>query len=96
VHRESGKLLTLAEWLGDPEAALRPAELTTEQQIALVRARWLAGEWQDIVYGTEGSIDRDRAIKELESQSDTGRHLMAIGLRAIEMAHESTRQAGDR
>jgi hypothetical protein len=35
-----------------------------------------------------GIIDRDRALRELDAQSDIGRRLMKIELRAIEMVHE--------
>lgn len=95
LHKASGAVLTLAECRRDPSAVLTPAQLSVAQKIALVKARWLAGEWSDIVYGTEGTIDRDKAIRELEAQSDIGRHLMEIELRAIEMTHEEAAQQGN-
>jgi hypothetical protein len=94
VHRDSGTLLSLAETIANPAAVAGESELTTSQKIALVKARWLAGEWNDIIYGTEGLIDRDRAVRELEAQTDMGRHLMAVGLRSIEMARDAAVQRG--
>lgn len=94
VHRATGALLSLAEWKDDPAAAADPAALSPEQQIALVSARWRGGDWDDIEYGTEGTIGLDRAIKEIEAQSDIGRHLLAVGLRAAEMAREHAAETG--
>ena len=93
VHRETGEPLPLARVLEEPESAVPPAELDLDGQIALVTARWRAGAWHDIYYGTEGEVDLDRAIREVEAQSDMGRHLLAIGLRAIEMAREDAVKA---
>lgn len=90
VHRTTGAILSLAECQADPAAVVEHSALTEEQKIALVRARWLAGEWKDVLYGTDGLIDRDRALRELLARSDIGRHLMATELRAIEMVHEDT------
>jgi len=88
LHRETGALLSLAECLANPTVVVEPSALTAEQKIALVKARWLAGEWSDVVSGTDGLIDLDRALRELEAQSDVGRRLIAIDLRSLEMVHE--------
>jgi hypothetical protein len=94
VHRDSGTLLSLAEMIANPAAVAGESELTISQKIALVKARWLAGEWSDIIYGTEGLINRDRAVHELEAQTDIGRHLMAVELQSIEMARDAAVQRG--
>jgi len=93
LHRTTGEPLPLSKVLEEPDAAVPPAELDLDRQIALVSARWRAGAWDDIYYGTEGEVDLDRAIREIEAQSDMGRHLLAIGLRAIEMAREDADKA---
>lgn len=94
VHRETGAALSLEDWQANPAAAVDPAHLSLEQQIALVASRWQAGGWPDLIYGTEGEIDAERAIREMEAQNDMGRHLLAIGLRAIEMAREDAAKGG--
>jgi hypothetical protein len=89
-HRESGEMVSLAGAAGDASQLADPQSLTLAQQIALVEARWRAGEWDDLVFGTEGLIDLDRGIRELEAQSDIGRRLLAISLDAIAMVREHT------
>jgi hypothetical protein len=84
----------LADWRADPAVALDPAALTVEQQIALVAARWRGGGWPGLIYGDQGEIDAERAISEMEAQSEMGRHLLAIGLRAIEMVREDAGKVG--
>jgi hypothetical protein len=88
VHRDTGKILSLSDALADPHAVARHTDLTAAQKIALVRARWEAGEWSDIIYGNDGHVDRSRAIRELEQQTEMGNHLMDVELRAIEIAKE--------
>jgi hypothetical protein len=95
LHRENGQAVSLAESLADPDAIARPDDLTIEQKVRLVRARWEAGEWSDIIYGTDGLVDLGRALKELEAQSDIGRHLLAVEMRAIEMVQEDVAKGGD-
>jgi hypothetical protein len=90
VHRISGEILSLAQCHADPDTVAEIGSLSEQQKSDLVRARWLAGEWSDILYGTAGLITLDRALQELEARSDIGRDLMAITLRSIEMAHEDT------
>lgn len=69
-----------------------PAELSVEQRIALVTARWRAGDWNDVIYGTDGEVALDGAIREVVARSEMGQHLLAVGLRAIEMAREDAAQ----
>ncbi len=88
VDRATGALVSLQQVLRAPASAAPNRDLPAAQAIALIKARWLAGEWSDLVYSSYGLIDRDRAIRELESQSELGRRLMALALRAIEMARE--------
>lgn len=95
VARSSDRILTLAECQQNQDAVVPLAQLSLAQKIALVKARWLAGEWTNIVYGTVGEIDRDRAIRELDAQSDMGLRLMEIELRAIEMTHEAVARQTD-
>lgn len=88
IHRGTGEALSLKEWRNTPNAAIDPADLSTDQQIALVSARWAAAGWDDLVYGTEGVIGADRATREIAARTEMGQQLLAIGLRAIEMARE--------
>src|SRR4051794_17008393 len=78
IHKDTGAILSLNECRGNPTYAVASLDMTTEQKIAMVKARWLAGEWGDLVYGADGLIDRERAIRELETQTEIGRRLMAI------------------
>lgn len=91
VHRETREPLTLAEAVSEPAALARRDEMTMGERTAVVRRRWEAGEWSDMVYGTDGVIDLPRAVRELESGSDMGQHLLRIGERAMEMALEDAR-----
>jgi hypothetical protein len=92
IRREDGAPVNLQEWRDNPGATVDPADLSLEQQIALVGARWRAGGWSNLIYGTEGEIDADRAISEVDARSDMGKRLLAIGLRAMEMAREDALQ----
>lgn len=94
LHRENEQVVSLAESLADPGVIARPDDLTIEQKIRLVRARWEAGEWSDIIYGTDGLVDLSRALTELQAQSDMGKHLLAVELRAIEMVQEDVAEGG--
>lgn len=86
VGRETGEPVNLARWREDPAAAIEPNSLSMEQQIALVSSRWRAGAWHNVALTTEGEIDVDRAVRELEARTDIGLELLAIGLRAMELA----------
>ena len=88
VHPTTGALLTLKECLTQSEDMSHLKSLTDDQRIALVRARWTAGEWSDIHYGTDGLVDLPRAIREIEAKSPMGQHLVSVAIRAIEMAAE--------
>ena len=94
IHRDTGEVLSLAQTQADPTAVADPTSLSDAQKIALVGARWRAGEWSDILYGDEGLVDLDRALRELEAQTEIGRHLMAVELRALEMVHEDAAREG--
>jgi hypothetical protein len=87
VNPEDGRLLTLAEVLANPSAT-KVEDLPVEHLISLVRARWKAGEWVDVIWGTDGLIELDRGIEELEKQTDMGKAMMQVSLRALEMVHE--------
>ncbi len=88
VHHETGALLKLSECALHPERAVPVRELTVAQQLALIEARWLAGDWSDIMYGIDGLADLDRARRELNAQGEIGQALLKTGLRAIEMTLE--------
>ena len=63
VNRSSGEVVPLSYTLDHPADVVSTDSLTQAQKIALIRARWLAGEWSDIVYDHMGLIDRDRAVR---------------------------------
>jgi hypothetical protein len=95
IHRETGEPVSLELWRNDPEVTVAPADLSPEQQVLLVIARWRAGAWTDLIYGNDGEVDLGRAIREVETGSEMGRQLLAVGLRAIEMAREDAEQVGE-
>jgi hypothetical protein len=94
LHRETQQVVSLADSIANPDAIARSGELTVKQKIRLVRARWEAGGWSDIIYGTDGLVDLDMAIREIEAQSDMGKHLLAVAMRAIEMVQEDMAKGG--
>ncbi|MBS2027625.1 MAG: hypothetical protein JST54_06965 [Deltaproteobacteria bacterium] len=93
IHRQSGALLSLSQYLSDPAAARSIEELPLESQLVIVEARWKAGEWSDIIYGSEGLVDRDRAIHELEAQTEIGKYLLRMEIRAMQFAIEAARSS---
>lgn len=95
IHRETGEPVSLERWRNNPDVTVAPADLSPEQQVVLVTARWRAGDWTDLIYGNEGEVDLGRAIRELETRSEMGRQLLVLGLRAIEMACEDAEQIGE-
>lgn len=88
VDRETGALLSLEQSLARPERAADLAALPVEKQIELVKARLLQGDWDDLLWGTDGLVDRERAIRELEARSPIGLSLLAVELKALAMLHE--------
>jgi len=87
VHRATRQVVTLAAAQAEPGMIAGPAELTAGERMALVRQRWEAGEWFDLMVGHD-RVDLARAKAELAAQSDLGRELMRITERAIEMVLE--------
>ncbi|MFB7667743.1 hypothetical protein ACFC1R_28090 [Kitasatospora sp. NPDC056138] len=69
-----------------------PQTVSAEEWIALVRARWSAGEWDDILYG-HAEVDLTTAIAELEAQSVMGKDLLRIMQDAIEMSVEVVQES---
>lgn len=94
LDRATGEPVSLARWREDSAATVEPADLSMEQQIALVSNRWRAGAWHDVTLMAEGEIDLDRAVREIEARTDIGLELLAIGLRAMELAREDAWRVG--
>lgn len=90
IDRETRQPVTLERVLEQPDTLAAPEEVSTREWIALVRARWEAGEWFDIIY-CQDEVDLATAIAELEAQSAMGRDLLRITKRAIEMVLEDAR-----
>lgn len=88
VNRETGALLSFDTALAQPDAVADLAALPVDKQVELVKARWLAGDWEDLIYGTAGLIDRNRAIAELEARSAIGLDLLAVELEALRLLYE--------
>ncbi len=87
VHRATREVVTLDGALAEPGMLAGPAELTVGERVGLVRQRWEAGEWADLLV-CHDQVDLARAKAELAAQSDLGRELMRITERAIEMVLE--------
>ncbi|MFI9275229.1 hypothetical protein ACIGXM_31635 [Kitasatospora sp. NPDC052896] len=92
IDRRTRQPVPLERVLGQPETVAAPQTVSTEEWIALVRARWLAGEWHDILYG-HTEVDLTTAIAELEAQSAMGKDLLEIVQGAIEMSVEVVQES---
>lgn len=86
VRRDTRQLMTLGEAAADEAPLAGIDEMALAERIAVVRERWHRGEWSDLIYGTEGLFDLDRAIRELEAQTPAGRDLLGVSELAIGMA----------
>jgi hypothetical protein len=85
-YDSEGRLVTLREILAQGVVA-EPQTLTRPERNALVLARWEAGEWSDVLICGE-LITLDRAIRELEGQTEIGEDLLSTSERALEMVLE--------
>lgn len=94
VDRQTGSLLTLAECLAEPGRMEPFTSLSIKHQIALVTARWLAGEWRNVSVMPGGFINRDRAIREIAAQNELGRNLLQVGMLAVQLVHRHSRPSG--
>lgn len=92
IDRETRQPVTLERVLDRPDTLAAPEEVSTQEWIGLVRARWEAGEWSDLLYGHE-EVDLAAAVTALDAQSAMGRDLLQITQRAIEMVLEDARES---
>jgi hypothetical protein len=86
--RESRALAPLRDCMRLPSAdTVALGGATAEERTKLVRARWLDGEWDDVIIGG-AFIDLARAFAELEQDTELGQTLLRTTARAVEMALE--------
>jgi hypothetical protein len=90
IDRATRELVPLDQALAEPEALAGTGELTIDERMRLVRARWEAGQWLDVLSCDE-EIDLARGIAELQAQTSIGKDLMWAAERAIEMVLEDAR-----
>ena len=64
-----------------------PASLDPDRLRTLLIERMKAGAWTDTYIGSE-AITLDRAVAEIEQNSDLGQRLLSIHRRALEMLFE--------
>ena len=94
VHSKTRAVVTLQEVEDALDQLAGHDALSPAEKVALVSARWRAGDWQDVTHGTEGEVDLDRALAEVAAGSDLGKQLLNAGLRAIEMLREDLAAEG--
>jgi hypothetical protein len=90
IDRVTRELVTLDRALAEPEVLAGRDELTLDERMAVVRRRWQAGAWLDVLV-CDDEVDLERGIAELEAQSPIGKDLMHATERAIEMVLEDAR-----
>lgn len=90
IDRVTREPVTLGRALAEPGVLADTYELTTDERVAVVRRRWEAGTWLDVLV-CDDEIDLARGIAELEAQSPIGKDLMRATERAIEMVLEDAR-----
>lgn len=90
IDRNTREPVTLDRALAEPGIVAGQDELTTDERISLVRRRWEAGEWVDVLV-CDQEVDLARGIAELQAQSPIGRDLMHATERAMEMVLEDAR-----
>lgn len=93
-RRSDRKIIRLDEALADLEQLVSASEQTIAERIEVARARWEAGEWSDVLHGTEGTIDLAKAISALEAQTELGAYLLERTERSIEMSIEANIREG--
>jgi hypothetical protein len=91
-HKESKEMITRRDVI-DQLNVLRPInELDTSQQTKLVIARWKAGQWVDMIYNDE-LITAERALKEVEENTELGQELVRISLMGYQIKLEGLMQS---
>ncbi|MEP1061218.1 MULTISPECIES: hypothetical protein [Cyanophyceae] len=86
-HNESKEMVALGN-IADPLNALQSIRsLDQSQRENLVIERWRAGGWSDLISDDE-SITVNRAIKEVQENTEYGQDLVKLHIRAIEMLLE--------
>lgn len=88
VERGTGAILILKDALAQNATLADLSSLPVDKKAELIKARWLAGGWSDLIYGAAGLIDRDRAIRELDGRTPIGLDLLAVEMEALRMLHE--------
>ena len=86
-HKGSKEILLLKTVIDKTDDLHPLRELDTNQQKQLIIGRWNAGEWNDL-YIAEKFIDLERALKEVEEDTEIGRRLIQLGIRGVEMLLE--------
>ncbi len=86
-HTESKAIVALGDVIDQLSKICPISELDRSQREALVLQRWKAGGWSDIYAGDE-LITLDRAIKEVQANTELGQDLVNIHIGAIEMMLE--------
>ncbi len=95
LMRESRALASLRDCVRLPSAdTVALGDATAEEKAALVRARWVDGEWDDVIIGGT-FIDLARALTELEQDTELGQTLLRTTARAVEMALEDAPKYAD-
>lgn len=86
-HNESKEMVALGN-VADPLNDLQSIRSLDKSQLEnLVIERWRAGGWSDLISNDE-LITVDRAIKEVQENTEYGQVLIQIYIRAIEMMLE--------
>jgi hypothetical protein len=88
LRRESRALASLRDCVRLPSAdTVALGDATAEEKLKLVRARWVDGEWGNVIIGGT-FVDLARALVELEHDTELGQTLLRTTARAVEMALE--------
>lgn len=86
-HNESKEMVILGNITDQLNDLQSIKNLDKSQQESLVIERWKAGGWSDVINGNE-SITMARAIREVQQNTELGRDLVKIHIRAVEMMLE--------
>ena len=93
LDRESRRPVTLEEAIRRPVTLADTATLSQQEWIALIRARWEAGEWLDMTF-CDQVVDLSTAIAAIEAQDELGRMLLQVGQSAVAMVLEDLGPVG--
>ena len=96
-HRTSGDMIDFEEARADPSALLPSGSLSANQRLELARC-WLerAKGWPEREFYPGGTVDRSRALDEIERGGDIGDFLIDTEVRvAAWVVSELTSEAQD-